>query len=86
MFLKSTSRYFNQLSLLPPGRDNGPTFSLKASGSGSCAVAVDENQAVVLIRSRLWPGYTSYARANTNIFGGVYIGDGVCNQDLPFMI
>jgi len=32
-----------------PGRDNGPTFSLRASGLGSCAVAVDDNQAVALI-------------------------------------
>ena len=60
---------------------------VEASSKGSWSVQRDEiNQAVVLIRSRLWPGYTSYARANTNIFGGVYIGDGVCNQDLPFMI
>ena len=72
MLLKPTSRYIQQLSLLPPGRDNGPTFSLRASGDGSCAVAVDDNQAVVLIGGglnsslphhsvvkslRCWPGW-----------------------------
>ena len=46
--LKSTHP-IQQLSLLPPGRDNGPTFPLRASWVSSCAVAVDENQAVVLI-------------------------------------
>ena len=44
------------------------------------------NQTIVILRNRLWPGYTAYARANTAIYGGLYIGDGVCNCDLPFMI
>lgn len=44
------------------------------------------NKTVVLLRSRLFPGYYVYARANTSIYGGIYIGDGLKNVDLPFMI
>lgn len=46
----------------------------------------DVNKAVVVLRSRVWPGYSAYTRANTPVYGGVYIGDGICNSDLPFMI
>ena len=44
------------------------------------------NQTVVVIRNRLWPGFTAYARANTKIFGSLYIGAGIKQVDLPFMI
>ena len=44
------------------------------------------NQAVVMLRSRLWPGFTAYARANTSIYGSLYIGNGLKQLDLPFMI
>ena len=60
---------------------------VKAGSKEYWTVQRDEiNQAVVILRNRIWPGYSSYARASTNIYGGVYIGDGVCNCDLPFMI
>jgi radial spoke head protein 9 len=44
------------------------------------------NPTVVTIRSRLWPGFFAYHRGNTGMFGGVYMGDGVKNIDLPFML
>jgi radial spoke head protein 9 len=44
------------------------------------------NALVVTIRSRLWPGYYAYHRANTNLYGGVYMGDGIKNIDLMFML
>ena len=44
------------------------------------------NPVLVTIRSRLWPGYYAYHRANTGQFGGIYIGDGIKNVDLPFML
>lgn len=44
------------------------------------------NPLVVTIRSRLWPGYFAYHRGNTALFGGVYMGDGIKNIDLPFML
>ena len=60
---------------------------VQAESNGYWTVQKDEvNQSIVVLRNRLWPGYASYARANTNIYGGIYIGDGVCNCDLPFMI
>jgi radial spoke head protein 9 len=44
------------------------------------------NAMVVTIRSRLWPGFFAYHRANTNLHGGVYMGDGIKNIDLMFML
>ena len=44
------------------------------------------NPVLVTIRSRLWPGYYAYHGANTGQFGGIYIGDGIKNVDLPFML
>ena len=43
------------------------------------------NPLTVTIRSNLWPGFYAYHRANSAIFGGVYMGDGIRNLDLPFM-
>ena len=44
------------------------------------------NPSVVVLRSRVYPGFCAYARANCRIFGGLYIGDGLKNLTLPFMI
>lgn len=40
----------------------------------------------ITIRSLAWPGYVGYHKSNTKIFGGLYIGDGVKNVDLPFQL
>ena len=53
---------------------------------GSWFVMKDTLGQVAVIRNRLWPGYFGYHKINTNVFGGLYIGNGVCNQDLPFLI
>lgn len=50
------------------------------------SIIKDTTQAVATLRSQLWPGYYGYHRSNTPIYGSVYIGDGVKNIDLPFMI
>ena len=44
------------------------------------------NQASVVLRSRVWPGFSAYARANAPIYGAVYLGNGIRQVDLPFMI
>ena len=44
------------------------------------------NLAVILLRSRVWPGFTAYSRANANIYGSLYIGNGIKQLDLPFML
>lgn len=53
----------------------------------SWTVKCDEiNHQVVVLRNRLFPGFFSYARANTAICGNLYMGNGLKNVDLPFMI
>ena len=52
----------------------------------SWSIIKDTTQTVATLRSQLWPGYYGYHRSNTPIFGSVYIGDGIKNIDLPFMI
>jgi radial spoke head protein 9 len=34
----------------------------------------------------LWIGYVGYHRLNTQIYGGLYIGNGIKNYDLPFQL
>jgi radial spoke head protein 9 len=53
---------------------------------GAWNILRDTTQEVALIRSKLWPGYYGYHRVRTSIFGGVYIGNGIKNLDLPFML
>ena len=50
------------------------------------SIIKDSTQTVATLRSQLWPGYYGFHRANTSIYGSVYIGDGIRNIDLPFMI
>mmetsp|Transcript_45041 Transcript_45041/g.97833 ORF Transcript_45041/g.97833 Transcript_45041/m.97833 type:complete len:289 (-) Transcript_45041:99-965(-) len=53
---------------------------------GCWAVRMDASASVVTMRSLLWMGYTSYHVLNTTFFGGVYIGDGQKNGELPFIL
>ena len=53
---------------------------------GSWNIVEDTTREVALIRNRLWPGYFAYHRARTHVFGGVYVGSGIKNLDLPFMV
>jgi hypothetical protein len=46
----------------------------------------DTTQCVSLLRNNLWQGYYGYHRVNTPIYGSLYVGDGIANLDLPFMI
>ena len=50
------------------------------------SIIKDTTQSVATLRSQLWPGYYGFQRSNTPIYGSVYIGDGIKNIDLPFMI
>jgi len=34
----------------------------------------------------VWPGYVGYHRANSSIYGGIYMGSGVRCYDLPFVV
>ena len=46
----------------------------------------DTTLSVAILRSQLWPGYYAYHRCNTNVYGSLYIGDGIMNASLPFML
>jgi radial spoke head protein 9 len=46
----------------------------------------DVTKTIAVVRSQLWPGFYAYHRCNTNVCGHIYIGDGLRNNDLPFML
>ena len=48
--------------------------------------ASQETSHLVSMRSLQWPGYVFYHKAGTKRFGSLYIGDGLKNDELPFMI
>ena len=53
---------------------------------GSWSLQADESGCEVTVRSLLWPGYVGYHRCNSRVHGGVYMGTGVYNFDLPFIL
>jgi radial spoke head protein 9 len=52
----------------------------------SWSIQEDVTGTLATLKSHLWPGFYSYHRVNTDISGFVYIGDGVRNSHLPFMV
>ena len=46
----------------------------------------DATRSLATLKSNLWPGLYAYHRCNTNIYGFIYIGDGIMNSNLPFMV
>ena len=46
----------------------------------------DVTQSTAVMRSRRWPGYYAFHRCNTPVFGGFYLGNGIKNCDLEFMV
>lgn len=59
---------------------------VKDQPRGCWCVQVDSSGTLSSVRSLLWPGYFAYHQANTTQFGGVYLGDGIKNSDLAFML
>jgi radial spoke head protein 9 len=53
---------------------------------GCWSLVSDCSGGVVTIRSLLWPGYYAFHRVHTPVFGAAYVGYGIRNQDLPFML
>lgn len=41
---------------------------------------------IAILRNLMWPGSYAFHKAGTKVFGSIYIGDGLKNTDLPFMI
>lgn len=52
----------------------------------SWSIQTDESKTEVTVRSLLWPGYIGYHRANSIVFGGVYMGTGLRCEDFPFLV
>jgi len=50
------------------------------------SILKDTTGTVVVLRSQVWPGYYAYHRCHTHIYGGCYMGDGIKNINLPFML
>jgi len=53
---------------------------------GSWSVQLDSTKTIANIRSLLWPGYFAFHKANSKLFGSIYIGNGIKNAEFPFMI
>mmetsp|Transcript_11792 Transcript_11792/g.28600 ORF Transcript_11792/g.28600 Transcript_11792/m.28600 type:complete len:276 (+) Transcript_11792:232-1059(+) len=54
--------------------------------TGCWAMRSDATVSSVQLRSLMWPGYVFYAVAGKPYFGSVYIGHGLQNRDLPFLL
>ena len=50
------------------------------------SVQRDQTGTVATLRSQLWPGFMAYHRCNTTVCGFVYLGSGICNTNLAFML
>lgn len=60
---------------------------LSADEPNKCwSVQQDVTKSVVTVRNQLWPGFYAFHRCNTPAHGCVYIGDGLRNNDLAFML
>ncbi|XP_074204907.1 radial spoke head protein 9 homolog isoform X2 [Camelus bactrianus] len=53
---------------------------------GSWSIQMERGNALVVLRSLLWPGLTFYHTPRTKNYGYIYVGTGEKNIDLPFML
>lgn len=53
--------------------------------TGAWSVLRDTAGTTAVIRNKMWPGFYSFHKANTRVYGSFYIGNGVKQLDLPFM-
>ena len=51
---------------------------------GVWSVLKDTTGTLALLRSKLWPGYYSFHKSNTNVYGNFYVGTGCKALDMPF--
>ncbi len=54
--------------------------------NGCWGVQKDSSGRVAIIRNFLWPGFFAYHKAGSKVYGSVYIGEGLKNSELPFML
>ena len=53
---------------------------------GCWTMQKDERNERVLVRSLQWPGYQFYHMTNSKQFGAIYVGDGLKNLELHFIV
>lgn len=53
---------------------------------GSWSIQLDPTKTICNVRSLLWPGYYAVHKANTKTYCSIYIGNGIKNSELAFMI
>lgn len=53
---------------------------------GSWSIQAERGNALVVLRSLLWPGLTFFHAPRTKNCGYIYVGTGEKNTDLPFML
>ena len=53
---------------------------------GCWSLQQDERHQSVTIRSLSWPGYQFFHKIASNKFGGMYIGDGLKNAEVHFIV
>lgn len=53
---------------------------------GSWSIQMERGNALVVLRSLLWPGLTFYHAPRSKNYGYIYVGTGEKNMDLPFML
>jgi len=67
--------------------NNGFLDDIQADYPKGCwSLVKDCTESVANIRNNLWPGYYAFHRLNTPLYGSLYIGQGIRNNDLPFMV
>ena len=54
--------------------------------NGCWSLQNDDRNESVILRSLTWPGYQFYHKINTKKFGGIYIGDGLKNLEVQFIV
>lgn len=53
---------------------------------GVWSIQVSSDDCCASCRNLTWPGYYAFHGLNTSNFGSLYIGDGIKNIDLAFML
>jgi radial spoke head protein 9 len=54
--------------------------------TGVWSIQKDSTGTVAILRNLHWPGFYAFHKAGTKTFGSCYVGDGLKNADLPFML
>lgn len=47
---------------------------------------LDERRTTALVRSLQWPGYQFFHKLHTSRFGAIYVGDGLKNLEIHFIV